>query len=85
MTKPKPKRQSRKTLEKRKRMLESKPDMLREDAAGTLAEDVQRASQAMNRAARQSESPVSRGGMSQPTPQARAEVLKQRGREWRDG
>lgn len=42
MTKPKPKRQGRKTLEKRKRMLESKPDMLREDAAGTLAEDVQR-------------------------------------------
>ena len=65
MTKPKPKPQGRKTLEQRKRMLERKPDMPREDAAGNLAEDVQRVSQAMNRAARQSEFPVSRGGMSQ--------------------
>ena len=61
MTKTKPHQQGRKTVEQRKRTLERKSDMPREGDAE--AED--RESIAMDGSARQSEFPVSRGGMNQ--------------------
>jgi hypothetical protein len=61
MTKTKPNQQGRKTVEQRKRTLEHKPDMPREGDVD--AED--RESIAMDRSKRQSEFPVSRGGMNQ--------------------
>ena len=64
MSKTKPNTQGRKTVEQRKRMLERKPDLPREDGDGNLA-DGQRASRPLKRSARQSEFPVSRRGMSQ--------------------
>ena len=65
MTKTRPNRQGRKTLEQRKRMLERKPDMPRRDADGNLAADDQRSSKGTNRAAQQSEFPTSCSGMNQ--------------------
>jgi hypothetical protein len=75
MTKMKPNSQGRKTVEQRKRTLESKPDMPRTDADGDMAPDNEnRRMRNLDRGARQSEFPVSRGGMNQeshhhkPTP-----------------
>ena len=65
MSKTKPNRQGRKTVEQRQRMLERKPDLPRQDGDGTLAADNQRPSRSLKRSARQSEFPVSRGGMNQ--------------------
>ena len=65
MTKTKPNSQDRKTGEQRKRMLDRKPDMPRQDGDGNMAADDQRASRSQKRSARQSEFPVSRRGMNQ--------------------
>jgi hypothetical protein len=65
MTKTKPNSQGRKTVEQRKRTLERKPDMPRTDADGDMVEDESRHAQNFDRGARQSEFPVSRGGMNQ--------------------
>ncbi len=65
MTRTKPNSQGRKTVAHRKRMLERKPDMPRRGADGNLAANDARSSRPMNRAARRSEFPVSRGGMNQ--------------------
>jgi hypothetical protein len=61
MTKTKPHQQGPKTVEQRKRTLERKPDMPRE---GEDADET-RGSIAMDRSKRQSEFPISRGGMNQ--------------------
>jgi hypothetical protein len=65
MPKTKPNTQVRKTVEQRKRMLEGKPDMPRQDGDGNMAADSQRKSRPLKRSARRSEYPVSRGGMNQ--------------------
>jgi hypothetical protein len=68
MTKTKPGQQGAKTKEQQRRTLERKPDMPRRDADGEIAadaEDEDRAPANMDRAKRQSEFPVSRGGMNQ--------------------
>ncbi|MGD9965445.1 MAG: hypothetical protein AB7T59_02905 [Hyphomonadaceae bacterium] len=65
MTKTKPHQQGSKTVEQRKRTLEHKPDLPREDADGEIAADDARVSPSMDRNKRQSEFPVSRGGMNQ--------------------
>jgi len=65
MNKTKPNSQGRKTVEQRKRMLERKPDMPRQDGDGNMAADDQRTSRPLKRSARQSAFPVSRRGMNQ--------------------
>lgn len=68
MTKSKPGQQGEKTKEQQRRTLERKPDLPRQDSDGALAADdgdAARAAPAMDRAKRQSEFPVSRGGMNQ--------------------
>jgi hypothetical protein len=68
MTKTKPNQQGRKTKEQQRRTLESKPDLPREDSDGDIAADVDDEdgqAPALDRSKRQSEFPVSRGGMKQ--------------------
>lgn len=61
MSKTKPHQQGDKTVEQRKRTLERKPDLPREGEEA----DEDRERIAMDRSKRQSEFPVSRGGMNQ--------------------
>jgi hypothetical protein len=66
MTKTKPGGQGAKTKEQQRRTLERKPDMPRKDADGEIAADGDGGqSHALDRSKRQSEFPVSRGGMNQ--------------------
>jgi hypothetical protein len=68
MTKTKPGQQGRKTKEQQRRTLERKPDMPRIDENGEIAADAadeDRPPANLDRSKRQSEFPVSRGGMSQ--------------------
>jgi hypothetical protein len=70
MTKQKSHSQGPKTVEQRKRMLEGKDDMPRRDGDGEISDDdVERKAQHLDPAARQSEFPVSRGGMNQESRQ----------------
>jgi len=68
MTKTKPNRQGEKTKEQQRRTLQRKPDMPRDDGEGAMAADgadEDRPAPNMDRSKRQSEFPVSRGGMNQ--------------------
>jgi hypothetical protein len=68
MTKTKPNQQGKKTKEQQRRTLENKPDLPREDADGAMAADADdddRRAPVLDRSKRQSEFPVSRGGMNQ--------------------
>lgn len=65
MTKTKPHSQGSKTTEQHKRTLEQKPDMPRTDADGQIADGEDRNPSTLDRSKRQSEFPVSRGGMNQ--------------------
>jgi hypothetical protein len=68
MTKTKSNQQGKKTKEQQRRHLESKPDLPREDSHGDIAADVDDAdgqARPLDRSKRQSEFPVSRGGMNQ--------------------
>jgi hypothetical protein len=70
MTKTKPHSQGPRTQEQRDRELQRKDDMPRRDADGDIAnDDVSRGAQHFDRDARQSEFPVSRGGMNQESRQ----------------
>jgi hypothetical protein len=68
MTKTKPNQQGKKTKEQQRRTLEGKSDLPREDSDGDIAADVDDEvgqARALDRSKRQSEFPVSRGGMNQ--------------------
>jgi hypothetical protein len=68
MTKTKPNQQGKKTKEQQRRTLEGKPDLPREDSDGDIAaddDDEVGQARALDRSKRQSEFPVSRGGMNQ--------------------
>jgi len=66
MTKQKSHSQGAKTVEQRKRTLERKDDLPRKDADGNIADDdVERDVQQFDQDARESEFPISRGGMNQ--------------------
>jgi hypothetical protein len=68
MTKTKPNRQGQKTKEQQRRTLERKPDLPRESAGGEIVADGENEGRdvpVMDRSKRQSEFPVSRGGVNQ--------------------
>lgn len=65
MTKQKPHSQGAKTVEQRKRMLENKDDLPREDDDGNQVQSDERETHHLDASKRNSEFAVSRGGMNQ--------------------